>query len=68
VPEHTAGHFNECIRRRTEANVAHYAAAGPEAIDRRLGELDREWDIERTLEANADGTPVEAGTGADRKP
>ncbi len=53
VPEHTAGHVNECIRRRTEENVARYAAAGPEAIDRRLAELDREWDIERTLEANA---------------
>src|SRR5436305_2462560 len=53
VPEHTAGHINEQIRRRTEANIACYASAGPEAIDRRLAELDREWDIERTLEANA---------------
>lgn len=53
VPEHTAGHVNEAIRRRIEEDVARYAAAGPEAIDRRLEELDREWDIERTLEANA---------------
>jgi hypothetical protein len=29
------------------------AAGGPEAVDRRLQVLDREWDIERTLEANA---------------
>ena len=53
VPQHTAEHVNQQIRRQTEENVARYAAAGPEAIDRRLGELDREWDIERTLEANA---------------
>src|SRR5512143_2443042 len=53
VPEQTAGHVNEKIRRRTEESVAPCAAAGPEAIDRRLKELDQEWDIERTLEANA---------------
>jgi hypothetical protein len=40
VPAQTAGHVNEWIRRRTEANVSRYAAAG-EAIDRRLEELDR---------------------------
>ncbi|MBV9122128.1 MAG: hypothetical protein JO112_02050 [Planctomycetes bacterium] len=53
VALHTPATYNEAIRRRIEENVAHYAAAGPEAIDRRLEELDREWDIERTLEANA---------------
>jgi nucleoside-diphosphate-sugar epimerase len=53
VPLHTPAVINEQIRRQTEENVARYAAAGPEAIDRRLAELDREWDIERTLEANA---------------
>ncbi len=53
VPEHTSEHVNEQIRRQTEENIARYAAAGPEAIDRRLEELDHEWDIERTLEANA---------------
>lgn len=53
VPEHTAEHVNEEIRRQTERNVARYAATSPEAIDRRLEELEREWDIERTLEANA---------------
>lgn len=53
VPLHTAAHVNEQIRRQTEDRVARYAGAGREAIDRRLAELDREWDIERTLEANA---------------
>ncbi len=52
VPRHTAGHINEQIRHQTELNVARFAA-DPAAIDRRLAELDREWDIERTLEANA---------------
>ena len=53
VPEHTAGPVNEDIRRRTHEEIARIASQGPEAIDRRLAELDREWDIERTLEANA---------------
>ncbi len=52
VPQHTPGPINEQIRRQTEQNVAR-SAADPAAIDRRLAELDREWDIERTLEANA---------------
>jgi len=42
VPENTARHVNEEIRRRTDQNIARCAAAGPEAIDRRLVELDRE--------------------------
>jgi hypothetical protein len=53
VSEHTSDGANEAIRRQTHENVARYAAGGPEAIDRRLAELEREWDIERTLEANA---------------
>jgi hypothetical protein len=53
VPEHTARHVNAEIRHQTEENIANYAKAGPEAIEHRLEELDREWDIERTLEANA---------------
>src|SRR6059058_4355089 len=53
VPLHTPEHINAMIRRQTENNIARYSAAGPDAIDRRLAELDREWDIERTLEANA---------------
>lgn len=53
VPQNTAPHINARIRRRIEENVARHAAGGLGAIDRRLAQLDREWDIERTLEANA---------------
>jgi hypothetical protein len=62
VPQHTAEHVNEQIRRQTEASVRRTAAAGPEAIERRLRELDEEWDIERTLEANA-ATVAAVGSG-----
>jgi hypothetical protein len=58
------------IRRRAEESVRSCAAAGPEAIDRRLAELDREWDIERTLEANASGAVLiglALGTFVDRR-
>ena len=53
VPDHTPARYNRRIGRTTQSNVARYAAQGPDAIDRRLDELDREWDIERLLEANA---------------
>lgn len=62
VPDHTAEHVNERIRRQTEERVARVAAAGPDAIARRLRELDEEWDVERTLEANA-STLVAVGSG-----
>ncbi len=41
------------VRRQTENNILYYGRQGREAIDRRLAKLDQEWDIERTLEANA---------------
>lgn len=53
VPAHTADEVNEQIRKQTEANIFHYGRSGANAIDRRLQQLDEEWDIERTLEANA---------------
>lgn len=60
VSEMTAETVNATIRRHTEQSVSHYATAGPEAIERRLQELDREWDIERALEANAAGFTLAA--------
>ena len=53
VPENTADRVNECIREQTRANVERVAARGPAAIDRRLRELDEEWDIERYVETMA---------------
>ena len=53
VRNHTAAEVNERIRRQTEENIAMFGNAGPEVLDRRLAELDSEWDIERILEANA---------------
>ena len=49
---HTAEDVNERIIRRTDSNVRSYAA-DRRLIDLRLQDLDREWDIERVLEANA---------------
>lgn len=53
VTAHTRDDINARIRLAAEERIARCAAAGPDAIERRLAELDREWDIERTLEANA---------------
>ena len=52
VPRHTAENVNRQIERGTKNRIRHFATH-PEAIDRRLQELDKEWDVERLLEANA---------------
>lgn len=62
VRESTADHVNDQIRRQAEQDVERVAAEGPRAIERRLAELDREWDTERTLETNF-ATVVLIGTG-----
>lgn len=54
VPAQTAAAVNRRIEQQIEASVLYFAEHQDE-IDRRLDELDREWDIERTLEANAAG-------------
>jgi len=53
VRENTADDVNASIRRRTEERVRRIAAGGPRAIERRLAELDREWDVERCVETLA---------------
>ena len=53
VSQNTAESVNERIRRQTQENVARVAAGGPKAIERRLRELDEEWDTERYLETMA---------------
>jgi len=70
VPQHTSERVNDRIRRDTNASIAASAAGGRVAIERRLEELDREWDIERALEANAATAVlvgVTLGTTVDRR-
>jgi hypothetical protein len=62
VPLHSSVAANERIRRQTEQSITRLRHAGPTAIQRRLDELDAEWDVERVLEANA-ASAVLIGTG-----
>ncbi len=60
---------SEKILVQTEKNIAYYAAH-PEKINKRLEQLDHEWDIERTLEANASAltlTSLVLGTVVNRR-
>jgi hypothetical protein len=59
VPEHTAPAANERIAEDLTRRILHFAHRLDD-IDRRLQRLDREWDIERTLETNA-GVAMLAG-------
>lgn len=52
VSAQTSLEINERLRRQMEQRLAHFGAY-PDQIEARLAELDREWDVERTLEANA---------------
>ena len=61
VERHTAEEVNERIRRQLEANVTYYAGRLDE-IERRLTDLEEEWDIERALEVNASSLAL-AGLG-----
>jgi hypothetical protein len=55
VKQHTDPVVNEEISRAMHDRLAWLAEKGPQAIERRLRELDAEWDIERVLEANFAG-------------
>jgi hypothetical protein len=52
VERATSGSVNRSIEAEIMASIE-YHMAYPEEIDRRLKELQEEWDIERVLEANA---------------
>ena len=52
VPLHSSEADNRRIRRAMQANVAYFAEHRDQIGDR-LREIDREWDIERAIEANA---------------
>jgi hypothetical protein len=69
VPSQTASAINRRIRQETEERVA-YFEENPQEIGARLLQLDREWDIERAIEANAAIvalTGVVLGFTADRR-
>ncbi len=53
VSRNTADKVNARIRLRTLANIHMAAEEGPQGIERRLAELDEEWDVERCLETGA---------------
>jgi hypothetical protein len=52
VPSNTAGDINRSIQQSIEHSIR-YHQKHKNQIARRLQELDEEWDIERTIEANA---------------
>lgn len=52
VSTHTSAAVNRGIRQKTEENIAKFAEGDPIAIEDRLKELDREWDVERSLQTN----------------
>jgi hypothetical protein len=53
VPKHTPAVINKAIEQATRDRIRACASRGPAAITDRLVELDREWDVERAIEANA---------------
>jgi hypothetical protein len=61
VERNTATEWNEIIRTRADASIARLEGAGAVELEARFNELDREWDVERLLQANA-SVLVVAGT------
>lgn len=53
VELNTDDNLNAAIRSRTDAEILRLEKASDEDIAERLRELDREWDVERLLQANA---------------
>jgi hypothetical protein len=69
VPNHTSSEINRRIRRDTDERLSYFQEHGDE-IEDRLAELDREWDIERAIEANASALALSGlvlGLSRDRK-
>lgn len=53
VRENTRTDINAGLDREMAERVRKFAGARPDEIGARIGELNREWDIERVLEMNA---------------
>lgn len=53
VPQHTSPAINQKIADLTRRSIERYRNAPPAERERRLRELEEEWDVERAIEANA---------------
>src|SRR5882672_7467745 len=53
VRRHTSQRVNDRIDKNIAETIQAYGAKSEGAITQRIGELDREWDIERLLQTNA---------------
>jgi hypothetical protein len=53
VENNTPEPINAKIEQETKQHLKEYSTGKPHEIDERILELDREWDIERSLELNA---------------
>jgi hypothetical protein len=53
VRRHGPEQANERIQREMRERIAWYADRPQDEVERRLEELDREWDLERSLQMNA---------------
>jgi len=70
VRAQTRPEINQQIDRDLERRIRFYATQDEQTISERIGELDREWDIERALETNAASVSLLGlllGTMASRK-
>lgn len=70
VRRHTSPRTNERIDRTISETIRAYGTKTDGAITRRLDELEREWDIERTLQTNAASLALlglALGTAANRR-
>lgn len=70
VRRSTPAHVNQEIDRETDTSIARYSRMDTHAIEQRIAELDREWDVERVLEVNASTlalTGLVLGVTANRK-
>lgn len=70
VRRSTNQHLNEQIDRQTAHNIRSYANSSEATIQRRIQELDEEWDVERVLTVNASTlalTGLVLGTTVNRK-
>jgi hypothetical protein len=70
IPEQSRSKVKDRIHGRTLHDVSRFVGADPFFIDERIRELEREWDVERMLQANAAGVAlagIALGISVDRK-